>query len=130
MVQQPEEGNVLHFTCHHCEISLTVEVSLGGVTGPCPSCGESVTAPLPSVPKPIACVPRLQFIKEKVKTGSPDEIRDLGGVKEYREIPPFNGFSESSRERSEVTTVAKMLVIGLLVLLIVLGATYLLKPPF
>jgi hypothetical protein len=130
MAQQPEEGDVLHFTCHHCEISLTVDFPLGGVTGPCPSCGESVTAPLPSVPRPIACVPRLQFIKEKVRTGSPDESRDLGGVKEYRKIPPFNGVSESSRERPEVTTVAKMFVIGLGVLIIVLGATYLLKQRF
>ncbi len=127
MAQQPADGKVMHFTCDHCKILLTVDVGLAGVSGPCPSCGESVTAPLPRVPKPIARARRDQSVEESSGTGSPLEIRDRGRVEMRPVISPGSGISEVSRERAEVATVAKILVAGVVVLIIGLGVTYLLN---
>ena len=47
----------LSFSCPHCSTRLTVPASLAGVTGPCPSCRKSITAPTPvpsEVPQPQA----------------------------------------------------------------------------
>ncbi len=43
MTDQPT--NLLHFDCGHCATVLTVPQSMAGVTGPCPSCSNPVTAP-------------------------------------------------------------------------------------
>ena len=37
--------NIIKFTCPDCQTNLTVPAELAGVTGPCPSCGEFITAP-------------------------------------------------------------------------------------
>jgi hypothetical protein len=41
------------FECFYCNVSLTVDSSLGGITGPCPRCGRSITAPTPVLIDPI-----------------------------------------------------------------------------
>lgn len=45
------------FSCPHCQTRLTVPLSLAGISGPCPSCRVSITAPKPGPgpqPKPKA----------------------------------------------------------------------------
>ena len=36
---------LIRFSCSHCQAPLTVEAELAGITGPCPSCGQPMTAP-------------------------------------------------------------------------------------
>lgn len=50
----------LSFGCPHCNLRLTVPSALAGVTGPCPGCRQSITAPpLPEPPSvsPVAAGP-------------------------------------------------------------------------
>lgn len=44
-MNQPTD--LINFTCNCCHTLLTVPQSMAGVSGPCPRCGETVTAPLP-----------------------------------------------------------------------------------
>ena len=45
----------IRFNCPSCGIQLDVPAALAGVTGPCPSCQSSITAPAPQQPsQPIA----------------------------------------------------------------------------
>lgn len=43
----------IRFNCPSCGIQLDVPASLAGVTGPCPSCQSSITAPLPQASSPF-----------------------------------------------------------------------------
>ena len=136
MGRESAGNEVLSFTCDHCEISLTVDESLGGVTGPCPSCGESVTAPSPKVTESIKATPRQlpsrdfpSRSSESEDSGVPPQWQDRGGrgVERPRKINLDTTKSGSRRERDEVAAVAKMLAVGLVVLIVVLVVTYLLK---
>ena len=42
----------IRFNCPSCGIQLDVPAALAGVTGPCPSCQSSITAPHPEIPTP------------------------------------------------------------------------------
>lgn len=128
MTDESADDKVMQFTCDHCDISLTVDEALAGVTGPCPSCGKVITAPALPVPKPIPAKPRKLQARNQAVSGRTNE----GGYqpREYRpgrRISPEIGGFGARRERAEVTAVAKMLVAGLVVLVIVLGVTYLLR---
>jgi endogenous inhibitor of DNA gyrase (YacG/DUF329 family) len=47
----PTPSERLFFKCPACGLTLALDRHLAGVTGPCPACGTSVTAPqLPTVP--------------------------------------------------------------------------------
>ena len=47
-------NETIEFTCPHCMTALKVPASLAGITGPCPSCQVSITAPHPT---PLAAPP-------------------------------------------------------------------------
>jgi hypothetical protein len=129
-------SSVIHFSCLHCRVSLTVDDSLAGVTGPCPSCGEAITAPHPAGPSKVEVRPRSAVRRDP---GSP---RVSGGKAQISTVPvqsdpwvekrrsgsrtisPETGVSEAHRERAEVAAVAKMLVAGLVVLAIVLAVAW------
>jgi uncharacterized protein involved in high-affinity Fe2+ transport len=55
MTNQPTD--LINFECDHCATNLTVPQSMAGVSGPCPSCANAVTAPSPSAVSPLAIVP-------------------------------------------------------------------------
>ncbi len=131
---------VIHFSCDHCEISLTVDDSLAGVTGPCPSCGEAITAPQAGAdPQKVAVRPRDMKGRGVVATNnkvqrSPQKpsgqaVRSEEGHRR-RSVSPEAGISETHRERAEIVTVVKMLVAGLLVLVAILAVTYWLNHRF
>lgn len=130
---QATEG-VIHFSCDHCKISLTVDDSLSGVTGPCPSCGQAITAPRPNSPRKVEVKPREVKGRSNpsAETGGGDvQISSRSAVsrqsdsgRRRRTVSPETGVSEAHRERAEVAAVAKMLVAGLIVLAIVLGVAY------
>lgn len=48
----------IRFNCPTCGIQLDVPVALAGVTGPCPSCQSSITAPHPQIDTPAAPAPQ------------------------------------------------------------------------
>lgn len=133
--------NVINFSCDHCRISLTVDESLAGITGPCPSCGNDITAPHPNAPRKVEMRPR--DIRSRRgpsvdSTGGDVQIssRDAGlessrrSRTRRRSISPETGVSEAHRERAEVAAVAKMLIAGLVVLAIVLAVAYWLNNRF
>ncbi|YCM43539.1 hypothetical protein V2O64_19715 [Verrucomicrobiaceae bacterium 227] len=129
-------AGVIHFSCLHCHVSLTVDDSLAGITGPCPACGESITAPRLKAPSRVEVKPR-ELVRRDGEGGqgsdrsrqvsgeqsrvNPESARRESGV---RAIRPESGGSESRRERAEVAAVAKMLVVGLIVLAIVLALAF------
>lgn len=45
---EADNSGVIDIMCGECQASLTVDQSLEGITGPCPSCARNVTAPSPS----------------------------------------------------------------------------------
>lgn len=66
--------SVLQFTCTHCNTALTVPVSMAGVEGPCPKCGQHIQAPKAesapaSAPASFVAEPR-----ERPKTSHPAKI--------------------------------------------------------
>ena len=121
-----EENGVIQFTCEHCGISLTVDDSLAGVSGPCPSCGKPTKAPD-------------QRLKESSGRGANDYRRRRESVRTSvdREIgrnraPDYNRpkrrskrvVSETQGEHEEVAAVTRLLLVGLIVLVVVLVAAY------
>ena len=44
----------ISFTCPECEAHLKVPAKLAGVTGPCPRCHGTITAPSKSIEKDVA----------------------------------------------------------------------------
>lgn len=37
--------DIIHFQCSACQNTLTVPVHLAGISGPCPTCGQTITSP-------------------------------------------------------------------------------------
>lgn len=147
--------DVINFSCDHCGISLTVDDSLAGVTGPCPSCGKSVTAPElkeSDEPEKVSMRPRGGARKRdlpsskagkdvKVSSPSRDELVGAGkssargggrfGSSHRRHSVRSDGaLSEARKERAELAAVVKILVAGLLVLAIILAVAYWLNHRF
>ena len=55
----PTETELLQFACTHCLAQLCVPTAMAGVTGPCPHCGNTITAPWPTrnrAPQPLETV--------------------------------------------------------------------------
>ena len=50
-------SQTITFTCPSCSAGLTVPANLAGVTGPCPTCGNSITAPQPQAEPEDELVP-------------------------------------------------------------------------
>ena len=48
----PNEDHPLSFACAACQSPLTVPAALAGVTGPCPICQQTITAPTASGSQP------------------------------------------------------------------------------
>ena len=44
--------DMLQFQCGFCHTILTVPAQMAGVSGPCPSCGQTVTSPTPAPAAP------------------------------------------------------------------------------
>ena len=143
MDEQGESAEgVIHFICEHCQISLTVDDSLAGVTGPCPSCGEAITAPRPDSEEPRKVTVRPRDLKSRADSSVRPKGADVqassrkvagsksGSSHRRRSVSPETGVSEAHRERAEVAAVAKMLVAGLIVLAVVLAVAYWLKHNF
>lgn len=106
----------IHFNCQHCGISLTVDGSLAGVTGPCPSCGRDITAPMPGVAAKVEVRPRDLERRSDLTMEGGRGVRDGRGRR--RSVNPEIGTSQDYRERAEVATVVKMLVASLVVLVV------------
>ena len=93
----PYEPEVIHFSCQHCHAQLTVPATMAGVSGPCPSCANTLTAPVveatgfnqthlealsPTVvePSPLA-VDRPKAVNPQVNAAEPnDQTGSLRGI--------------------------------------------------
>lgn len=131
-------NSVIHFSCGRCRISPTVDDSLAGVTGPCPSCGEAVTAPVPTAPQSMVIKPRTVNRRtsnelQAAAAENPVQVepsRRSSSRRGGRAVRPNTGLSESHQEKVEVAAIVKMLIAGLLVLGVVLVVAYLLNSQF
>lgn len=47
VAELPTETELLQFACTHCLAQLCVPAAMAGVTGPCPHCNHTITAPWP-----------------------------------------------------------------------------------
>ncbi|MGJ8697152.1 MAG: hypothetical protein ACSHYF_12610 [Verrucomicrobiaceae bacterium] len=139
--QSQEPESVIHFVCQHCQTSLTVGASLAGITGPCPSCGRDISAPVPTAPQSIEVKPRevkareaapSETLQADAQITTPDhsgeKIQDQ--ARRRRAVSPNTGLSEAHQEKMEVAAVVKMLLAGLVVLAVVLAVAYWLQSQF
>jgi hypothetical protein len=135
-----DNSEVIQFVCGGCQISLTVDQSLAGVTGPCPSCGRDVTAPSPVAPSPVVpqgIVIRPRAVKKRGgMTGEAPVVAHSSGQRRSSSsrgriaVRPDTGLSESHQEKVEIAAIVKMLIAGALALVVVLVVGYLLKSQF
>ena len=92
----------LRFTCPLCSKRIVVNDSLAGVTGPCPSCGDTITAPLLGVKKEVEIPPY--------------------------EMPEYDAISSTRRELEHAPrkshTLVKFLIAVIVLLLIVFAGYY------
>ncbi len=64
----------IRFNCPSCGIQLDVPASLAGVTGPCPNCQNSITAPHPSLPELVQPQPLSPPQPQPVATPQPQPV--------------------------------------------------------
>ena len=121
-----EDNGVIQFTCEHCEISLTVDDFLAGVSAPCPSCGKSTKAPERKIKEgPLDVFSDVGQRREKVR---PRVDQNAGQYRAWGSDCPRKRsrlpVSETQREREEVALVTRLLAVGVIVLAVVLAAGY------
>ena len=121
-----KDNGVIQFTCEHCEISLTVDESLAGVSGPCPSCGKPTKSPDQKLRAGLRSDLRDERPRQEPARGPVDQGGGRG-----REFPGERPkktarrvVSEARQEREEVAAVIRLLGLGLILLLLVLLAVY------
>ena len=86
----------IYFSCIYCRKNLSVPASLAGITGPCPNCGNSITAPslpqqapLPQQYPPQKTSPEAQAISAPRVNPAPSELPKV----EPRKTPLMRGNS-------------------------------------
>lgn len=90
---QPEP-EVLSFSCRHCHADLNVPAAMAGVSGPCPSCGQTITAPtganerphLVVLPPPVAAPEPAPVVVDRAVNTVPAPV-----VEDVFETPKFRG---------------------------------------
>ena len=114
---------VIHFKCSHCQTQLTVDQSLAGVTGPCPSCGETMTAPVPGAPLRVR--PREMRSRQPMEENPAAPVAEKSAepaprpARRKRSVHPGTGLSEAHNEKKETAVILKMLLAVVFVLAIV-----------
>lgn len=102
MAYVPVPPERLFFKCPECSVTLSLESHLAGVTGPCPTCGSSVTSP--------SLQPTLSE-RASIRSGS---FRKGASRCRKGRISADSGIDQSHLERKET---AKTLLVILLFLL-------------
>lgn len=116
---------VIQFSCEHCRISLTVDDSLAGVSGPCPSCGKPTVAPDQNARVEQAGRSGSQTAQvssnEHLPSWEAASRERRGGRRKKRSK---NRISQARDEGEEVAAVIKIMIAGFVVLSLVLGIAY------
>ncbi len=121
-----EEGSVLHFTCPECRFRLGVDVSLAGLTAPCPKCGVEVTAPI--VAEKRVEIPAQGVVRGVSKGALPKVVPKVGegylssssGMSEQRrQIYPTGGRMPDEDEKDNLRAFFKIVTATALVVLAV-----------
>lgn len=71
------------FSCQYCHLSMTVSAQLAGVTGPCPQCGQTITAPFPPT---LSSIPAADLTATPQPTIS--NADELAGLRAPLPAPP------------------------------------------
>ena len=117
-----KDNGVIQFTCEHCKVSLTVDESLAGVSGPCPSCGKPTKSPHQKLRAGLRDErPRQEPARGPVDQGG-GRGREFPGERPKKTAQRV--VSETRQEREEVVAVIRLLGLGLILLLLVLLAVY------
>lgn len=127
-------NDLIRFVCPNCKMQLTVDRTLAGVTGPCPSCGSVVTAPngAPSEPAAISVQPRPprqstdqaqsdQQSELAPRPVEPDSTKHRAHSRPGHSVNPRTGLSADHEERQELRIVLKMFIAGIVVAAVVAG---------
>jgi hypothetical protein len=77
----PSEPEVINFSCHHCHAELGVPAAMAGVSGPCPSCGNTITAPLAE-----SRHPHLVVLPPPVAEPAPLAVDDLEAAEQMEAV--------------------------------------------
>jgi hypothetical protein len=93
----PMPAETLTFSCVHCQTRLTVRAALAGVTGPCPSCRGTITAPPASAESPDLALapeglPAVEAVPSPVSRNSSATTSEVGPS-------PSPGSEEDDTER-------------------------------
>ena len=82
------------FLCPSCSAHLSVPVSIAGVTGPCPYCGDNITSPMPdSVPE--------EDLRAIAGAGSDDGFDSDSGGESYEQVADYQSKAELPEEMPE-----------------------------
>lgn len=119
--------DLIRFVCSQCRTQLTVNGSLAGVTGPCPSCGSMVTAPTleEKIPSPVVVQPRLtrQDSASASSTSSPQHGESADKMRARsrpgHSVNPRTGWAMEHEEKKELRIVIKMLLAAVFVAAVV-----------
>ena len=133
MTQDAQSGypaaNTITFSCRFCHFGMTVSAQLAGVTGPCPQCGQTITAPFPA---PILTAPMVDLgtIPQPARQDPPAQLYPQGAKVEDtpRYLPPKGMKGPGNAQRMGAThtrqTFSPGIMIAVLMLLAGLGYLY------
>lgn len=128
--------NLLHFVCAKCDTHLSVEMTDSGVKAPCPSCGESITAPAKPKLTPVSSAASLEKVKKGVdsKPVKPEakssisketqKVKTAAITESGEPINPRSGLTKTEEEIFEFGAIVKLLLLGLLALIVIGGLIY------
>ncbi|NCF12645.1 MAG: hypothetical protein GWP68_04615 [Verrucomicrobiaceae bacterium] len=82
------ELDTIDFLCSSCSCKLQVPAAMAGVSGPCPNCNSSITAPLPAaLPAPLPASAALPAAPPTVPPTTPPEAQHAPQAK-ISTLPP------------------------------------------
>ncbi len=127
MATVTQEDSLLHFICAKCNAHLTIASDGSGVKGPCPVCGEPITAPgklsTDSSAVSLSSVDKVKKAVESKPTKpvvKPEAVKIADQLKADTDAPIHSksGLTQEQEEQGEFSVVLNSLIFGLLFLLV------------
>ena len=145
------DESVISFICDSCGTQLGVDVSLAGMTAPCPKCGAEVTAPsVNELPRRTVSAgiansgitrgisggkPRVEHVSATIAVNSStvanqNSQRSRGSSRgAERKVYVGGGGVSSKEEKDNLKVLLKIFIASFLVVLVVILVTWYLKSP-
>ena len=98
----------IQFSCPHCGHSLSAPDSAAGVSGPCPKCRKTITAPSPPRPQATPVATRQPAPVVPAPTPVAPQEKDEAGEEEWEEYDPFVCTVCGGTEVQKVSAIVQM----------------------